>query len=90
MSFGSRSDRIRHDGATLLWRQVADDITKDIKAGTLGAGWKLPTEIELAESYGVSRITVRRAIGDLAAKGMLNVVHGRGTFVAEDDEAPDP
>jgi GntR family transcriptional regulator len=83
VTFEDRSDRIRHDGAVLLWRQVADDLTKDITGGVLGAGWKLPTEIELAEFYGVSRMTIRRAVAELASKGLINVVHGRGTFVAE-------
>lgn len=84
VTLGNRADRIRHDGAQLLWRQVADDLTKDIESGELALGWKLPTELELAEIYGVSRITIRRAVGELAANGKLNVVHGRGTFVADE------
>jgi DNA-binding GntR family transcriptional regulator len=83
VTFENRSDRIRHDGATLLWRQVADDLTKDIQAGALKPGWKLPTEIDLADIYGVSRNTIRRATIELAEQGLLDVVHGRGTFVTE-------
>ena len=42
----------------------------------------LPGERALEEKYGVSRITVRRAIGDLVAAGRLRRVRGKGTFVA--------
>ena len=42
----------------------------------------LPGERVLEETYGVSRITVRRAIGDLVASGKLKRARGKGTFVA--------
>ena len=45
-------------------------------------GDPLPGERALEEEYGVSRITVRRAIGDLVAAGRLRRVRGKGTFVA--------
>ena len=45
-------------------------------------GDPLPGERALEEKYGVSRITVRRAIGDLVAAGRLRRVRGKGTFVA--------
>lgn len=48
----------------------------------LGPGDPLPGERALEEKYGVSRITVRRAIGDLVADGRLRRVRGKGTFVA--------
>ena len=52
-------------------------------AATMPAGTitgKMPTEIELAEQYGVGRITVRRAMAILESEGLVSVVHGRGTF----------
>ncbi|GAA1392037.1 GntR family transcriptional regulator [Luteococcus peritonei] len=45
-------------------------------------GDKLPTEADLCEAYKVSRITVRRALGDLEREGLLVREQGRGTFVA--------
>ncbi|AWB84856.1 GntR family transcriptional regulator [Corynebacterium liangguodongii] len=48
----------------------------------LQPGDPLPGERALEEKYGVSRITVRRAIGDLVAAGRLRRVRGKGTFVA--------
>ncbi|MFC0864115.1 GntR family transcriptional regulator [Sphaerimonospora cavernae] len=46
-------------------------------------GTRLPTELEMAGQYGVSRISVRRAVKELAAQGLLTVVHGRGTSVSD-------
>ncbi|MEV6226934.1 GntR family transcriptional regulator [Saccharopolyspora shandongensis] len=77
-----RGDRIDHDGPTTLWAQVVADIEADITAGILSGGSRLPTELELAEIYGVARGTVRRAVADLAERSVVVVVHGRGTFVA--------
>lgn len=71
-----------HGGAALVWKQVAEDIASDIAAGKLPSGTKMPTEVELAEQYGVSRVTIRRAIKELVGENLLTVVHGRGTFVA--------
>ncbi|MEV0082303.1 GntR family transcriptional regulator [Saccharopolyspora sp. NPDC050642] len=65
-----------------MWQQVADDLVADIESGELAPGSKLPTELELAELYGVARVTVRRAVAELKERGVLAVVHGRGTFVA--------
>lgn len=84
MTLDDRRDRIEHQGARLVWQQVADDIEADIVSGRLAPGAKLPNEREMAEvQYGVARVTVRRAVKDLAERGLLVVVHGRGTFVAE-------
>ena len=51
-------------------------------AAEFSPGDPLPGERALEEEYGVSRITVRRAIGDLVAEGRLRRVRGKGTFVA--------
>lgn len=83
MAWEDRQDRIDHDGPRLVWQQVADDLEADIEAGRLRPGAKLPGELALAELYGVARVTVRRAIQEMAKKGLLQIVHGRGTFVAE-------
>lgn len=45
--------------------QVAADIEADIDAGKLAADTRLPSEGELAEQYGVARVSVRRAIAQL-------------------------
>jgi DNA-binding GntR family transcriptional regulator len=62
--------------------QVAADIQADIDSGQVAPDTRLPTEMELAEQYGVSRVTVRRAIALLRERGKVVTVHGRGTFAA--------
>jgi DNA-binding GntR family transcriptional regulator len=82
MSLEDRSARINHDAARPLWQQVADDLRADITTGHLTAGTRLPAEHELATQYGVSRVTVRHAIKALAGEHRVEVVQGRGTFIA--------
>lgn len=83
MALKDRSDRIDHHGAKLVWQQVAEDIEAEIASGALAPDAKMPTELEMASQYGVSRVTIRRAVKDLAERDLLVVVHGRGTFVAQ-------
>jgi GntR family transcriptional regulator len=68
---------------------IAERLTAAIAAGELAPGMRLPPERELAESLGVSRMTVRQALGDLERDGLLRRVVGRagGTFVREPEQA---
>jgi DNA-binding GntR family transcriptional regulator len=81
VSMEDRSSRIERDGPVSVWSQVAADLAADIGSGVLAVGARLPAEPELAQVYGVSRITVRRAARDLADRGMVTVSRGRGTYV---------
>jgi GntR family transcriptional regulator len=83
MSLDDRSGRINHDSATTVTEQVAADIEADIDSGMMAPDTRLPTELELAEQYGVSRVTVRRAIAVLRDRGKVVTVHGRGTYTAK-------
>ncbi|AKK04172.1 GntR family transcriptional regulator [Corynebacterium epidermidicanis] len=58
------------------------EILEEYCTSTLQAGDMLPGERILEDHFGVSRITVRRAIGDLVASGVLKRARGKGTFVA--------
>ena len=75
-----------------LSQQTAERLYNSIVAeGTLRPGDKLPNEVELSQQLGVSRATLREAIRELAARGVLEVRRGRGTFVSEevaDHKAP--
>lgn len=82
MSWPSRADRIDHAAPVHLWQQVADDLRADIQSGELPSHARLPAETDLAEIYGVARVTVRRAVLELRKERLLIVVTGRGTFVA--------
>lgn len=82
MSLEDRSARINHDSSVTVTDQVTADIEAEIDAGRIAPDTRLPTEAELASQYGVSRVTVRRAIAVLRKRGKVVTVHGRGTYVA--------
>lgn len=63
------------------YRQIAAALREAIRRGKLGPGDKLPSESELVDHYGVARMTVRQAIQDLKAEGLVVAEHGRGVFV---------
>jgi GntR family transcriptional regulator len=65
-----------------LYLQVVDRIGELIRSEGLPAGAALPTEADLQESFGVSRATVRHALGLLELRGLIERHQGRGTFVA--------
>ena len=64
-----------------LYQQVIDIIKNEINSGAYKAGEQIPNEFELAESYKVGRVTVRRAIEELVQQGYLTKRQGKGTFV---------
>ncbi|HUG86810.1 MAG TPA: GntR family transcriptional regulator [Euzebya sp.] len=64
-----------------LYHQVARQLQAAVEEGRLGKGDFLPSEIELADSWGVSRPTARRAIQDLVEKGLLVRRRGVGTQI---------
>jgi LacI family transcriptional regulator len=65
-----------------LYRQVKERLISALDSGRY-TSQPLPTERELAEQLNVSRVTVRRALGDLAAEGRILRVPSRGTFAAK-------
>lgn len=68
--------------AVPLYQQVMDDLKGEIARGVYAAGSRIPSEMELAKSYGVGRITVRRAIEELSRAGYLNRQQGRAPLCA--------
>jgi len=68
--------------ATPLYAQVRSALERDIEFG-MRPGDALPPEPELEKRFGVSRITVRRALDDLVAAGLVVRQQGRGTFVRD-------
>ena len=73
----------RGDGVS-LWRQIVTRLEGFITEGSLAPGARLPTEAELSQGFGVNRHTIRRAMEELAGRGLVRVEQGRGSFVAED------
>lgn len=66
-----------------LYRQVADELRVQIQERQLAPGRQLPTEAKLMDRYGVSRNTVRLALGVLRTEGLVITGQGRGSFVAD-------
>lgn len=64
-----------------LYEEVARDLGEAIGQGKFAPGAFLPTEQELAKEYSASRNVVREAIKLLTARGMIEVLHGRGARV---------
>ena len=65
-----------------LYRQLRRSLRGAIEEGTLAPDDVLPAERDIADRFGVSRITVRKAIDGLVDEGLLDRRHGAGTFVA--------
>ena len=68
-------------GPIPLHHQVYLDLKAALDAGEWRAGDRLPTERDMAERYGCSLITIRRALSELVREGRLERTRGRGTFV---------
>src|SRR5690606_41612816 len=64
-----------------VFTQITEHVISEIRSGRLKLGDKLPSERELVEFFGLSRVTVRRALAELAAQGVLETLPGEGTFV---------
>jgi GntR family transcriptional repressor for pyruvate dehydrogenase complex len=69
--------------AVSLRSQVYAQLKKELTMGTWKAGEKLPSEKDLCQSFGVSRVTVRGAIQQLEILGLVETRQGGGTFVKD-------
>lgn len=63
------------------YRQIADSLRAAITSGQAAPGSRLPSEAALMDRLGVARMTVRQAIQELRAEGLVIAEHGRGVFV---------
>lgn len=69
--------------APSLNRQIKDFLLSHILSGQWPEGYRIPTEMQLCEQFGASRMTVNRAVRELAEMGYLSRSQGSGTFVAK-------
>lgn len=69
---------------TPQYKRIERDISEKISSGYYSVGNSLPTEQELGKQYGVSRVTVRKALDNLVAKDLLIRTPGVGTFCQAD------
>ena len=76
-------NNIEKNSSIPLYRQLKNMILNEIKSNSLAIDSKIPSERELSEKYGISRMTARRAIDDLVKDKYLIRIIGKGTYVID-------
>ena len=71
----------------LKYKDIAEDIRSAIKNGKYNINEQLPLEKEMCSKYGVSRITIKKAVDELVNQGLVIKRRGSGTFVKGVDES---
>ncbi|MCK6629938.1 MAG: GntR family transcriptional regulator [Anaerolineae bacterium] len=78
----SQPPELNHTGPIPLYLQIKSWLRQQIVSGDWPEHYKLKAEADLALELQVSRGTIRKALAELIAEGLLVQTHGRGTFVA--------
>ena len=73
---------LQSESSSPLYHQLMQRLSEDIERGKYPVGSRIPPEHELEALYKVSRVTVRRALSELTAEGLLEKKQGKGTFVS--------
>src|SRR5262245_44724335 len=76
------TDPVLKPGFVPLYHQLRELLTEKIESGEWMPGHQLPGENQLTAEFGVSRFTVRQALGLLERQGVVERRHGKGSFVA--------
>lgn len=74
---------IDRTSAEPLYLQIQNRLVEQIRAGEFKPGEQVPSELEIAARYSVSRMTGRKALDELVSRGLLFRRKGKGTFVAD-------
>jgi GntR family transcriptional regulator len=74
---------LTRESPTPLYRQLKERLIRELELGKRAPHSRLPSEREWVKKLGVSRITVRQALGELVQQGYLYTVPGKGFFVGE-------
>ena len=74
---------VDHEGKTPVYQQIAGILRGEIERGVYAPGRPIPSETQLMGRFEVARLTARKAVRVLADEGLVEVVPGRGTYVAE-------
>jgi len=72
---------------SFLYKKIYDDIKKKVNENIYTEGTKLPSDEELTDKYGVSVITIKKALNMLRDEGLLQRIPGKGTFVSRRSQA---
>lgn len=79
----SKNESLSSISPVPLYAQMKEILRARIFNNTYKAHEQLPSESELTRSFGISRITVRQALGDLQKEGLVFKIHGKGTYVTQ-------
>jgi len=79
----SKSIQLQVQSPVPLHAQLREIVRERIRDGSYEAHARLPAESEMSTLFGVSRITVRQALGDLQKEGVIFKVPGKGSFVSK-------
>ena len=79
----AKATMLQRKSSTPLYRQLDAIMREKVQSGKWQPNEIIPSENELARQYGLSRMTARLVVNQLAQEGLLYRVHGKGTFVAE-------
>lgn len=82
-----RTAMVSRKNSETLYEQVVKEIENRIMSGVYRKGQLLPSEKELIDELGVSRITIRKALSILSGAGIIETSRGRGSVVLFDTEA---
>lgn len=77
----------QNPNALPIYVQISELLIRDIAAGRLIDGERLPPEREMAQSLGISVGTLRKALADLTRKGLLERIQGSGNYVRQGGQA---
>lgn len=72
-----------------VYMQVADHVAWQIRVGRLQPGARLAGERDLAQEYGVSIASIRRAVQELRERGLVRTLPAKGTFIATPEQPAD-
>src|SRR6478609_8080891 len=74
---------IRRDSPVPFYFQLSELLEQEVTSGRWEPGFRLPSEPELCRSFGLSRTTIRQALGRLEQEGLIERRKGQGTFVSK-------
>jgi LacI family transcriptional regulator len=73
---------------TYLYKQLSNKLRKDIHSGKYKADERLPSMDDLSKQYDMNRITVKRALSELRAEGLIYSIPAQGTYVSSGEIPP--
>jgi DNA-binding GntR family transcriptional regulator len=79
---------IDREGPVPPYRQIADHLRQQIEDGTIPAGRRIPSMVELEQTYDVARDTLRKATQVLKDEGLVETVTGMGIYVVDRSARP--